>query len=176
MSKTPPRYYWDSCVFISLIGKPSERSPIVTELMHRAQAGKIEVFTSTFAIAEVGFATHEKATKKVDEDVEERIKKLWRVPTPITLVEFHQFHAEESRMLMRSGLEKGWTGLKGKDAVHLATAKLIKVDEFHTYDTDRLAKYSEMIGAKICEPWLDQHVLDMRESSEQPIQALDETT
>lgn len=175
MSKTPPRYYWDSCVFLSLISKDPERAPVITDLMHKAQAGKIEIYTSTFAIAEVGFATHEKASQKVDGDVEERIKTLWQPPSPITLVEFHQFHAEESRLLMRAGLDKGWTGLKGKDAVHLATAKLIGVDELHTYDLTRLAKYSDLIGAKICHPWVDQHSLDIREEPK-PIRAPDEPT
>jgi predicted nucleic acid-binding protein len=157
----PTRFYWDTCCFVSLISQDPHRLPTLLELMRGAQAGKIQIFTSTFTIAEVGFATHEKEEQKVDPDVEERIKKLWRPPTPVQLVEFHQFTAEESRLLMRDGLAKGWTGLKGKDAVHLATAKLVGVDEFHTYDDAKLAKYSEMIKAEVRQPWTMQAMLDL---------------
>lgn len=164
MSSDAPRLYWDSCVFVSLISGDPTRVPTIKDLMQKAQESKVEIFTSVFTIAEVGFATYEKVEQKVDPEVEGLIRALWRPLTPVTLVEFHQFIAEESRLLMRAGLEKGWTGLKGKDAVHLATAKLIGVGEFHTYDP-KLEKYSEMIGAKICEPYVVQTSFDLTVSS-----------
>lgn len=48
------------------------------------------------------------------------------------------------------------------DAIHVATARLLKVDYLFTYDHDHLVKYSGHILAghiKICEPfvcWTDQ--------------------
>lgn len=164
MSKEPSRYYWDSCVFISLISGDALRVPVIKELMRLAEKGKIELFTSTFTIAEVAFATYEKIGQNVEADVEERIRKLWMPPSPVTLVEFHQFTAEECRLLIRAGLAKGWTGLKAKDGVHLATAKLIEVNEVHTYEP-KLVKYGELIGAKVCPPWLDQQTLNLQEQT-----------
>lgn len=169
MNKAPPRYYWDSCLFISLISGDPERVPTLRELMLKAQGRKVEILTSTFTIAEVAFATYERIAQKPDARAEEAIRKLWAPPSPITLVDFHQFVAEECRALMRAGLERGWTGLKGKDAVHLATAKLVGVDEVHTYDP-KLPKYGDLIGIKVCEPWLDQGVLISESSTPAPAQ------
>ena len=41
------------------------------------------------------------------------------------------------------------------DAIHLATAKWLGVDEFHTYDTG-LHKYAANLGFKIIEPYTPQ--------------------
>ncbi len=41
--------------------------------------------------------------------------------------------------------------LKGKDAVHLATAMSVNAAEIHTYD-DKLHAYSTMVGVPVCLP------------------------
>lgn len=45
--------------------------------------------------------------------------------------------------------------LKPLDAVHLASAQWLQVQEVHTYD-DRLEKFSEAIGRRICAPYANQ--------------------
>lgn len=51
---------------------------------------------------------------------------------------------------MRQAITKGWS-LKPADAIHLATAKRMELDEIHTYDPS-LNKFSELTGIKIREP------------------------
>jgi len=50
---------------------------------------------------------------------------------------------------------KGWA-LKPADAIHLATAKRAAVTEFHTYDAQRLEKFTILTGYKIIEPQTDR--------------------
>jgi predicted nucleic acid-binding protein len=51
---------------------------------------------------------------------------------------------------MRIGIPKGFS-LKGQDAIHLATAKRLGVEAFHTYDGG-LTKWGEVIGVPVAEP------------------------
>jgi outer membrane biosynthesis protein TonB len=53
---------------------------------------------------------------------------------------------------MRAAVEKSWQ-LKPADAIHLATADQLKVEEFNTYD-DGLGKFAELTDTKfkVCPP------------------------
>lgn len=55
---------------------------------------------------------------------------------------------------MRSVIPRGFS-LKPPDAIHLATAKVWEVDEFHTYDA-KLFKFEAMMGFRIVYPHTDQ--------------------
>ncbi len=52
---------------------------------------------------------------------------------------------------MRHGISQGWGRLSAADAIHLATAQQMAVDEFHTYDGD-LLKWSGSAGFPVIEP------------------------
>lgn len=54
--------------------------------------------------------------------------------------------ALKAQQLMRAAIVNKWS-LKPADAIHLATAAQLKVQEFHTYD-DRLEKFSSLDGIK----------------------------
>lgn len=62
MSKPPaiPRYYWDACVSIAVIGSEPGRIEVVAQLLDDAEDGKCVIATSTLAITEVTFGTGEK--------------------------------------------------------------------------------------------------------------------
>jgi predicted nucleic acid-binding protein len=107
------------------------------------------------SIAEVAFAKSEKRERQLSEEVEAKIEKLWVPPSPIKLYEISQHVANEAKLLMRQAMLKGWA-LKPLDAIHLATAKRRQVDEFHTYDFARLAKYSAITGYPIVQPRTDR--------------------
>ena len=55
---------------------------------------------------------------------------------------------------MRQAMTQGWS-LKPADAIHLASAQSLGIEEFYTYD-DKLPRYGTMIGCKICEPYIIQ--------------------
>lgn len=144
--------YWDSCIFLSWLEQTPGRAPDIEGVYQEVQGskGQKRIVTSTFTVAEVAFVKHEKDGQLLDEDIEQRINDLWNDRTTIVLVEFYYAIAIEARDLMRLGVPRGWS-LKGKDALHLATAKRIGVAEFHTYDKD-LHRYSADLGFSICYP------------------------
>ncbi len=163
-----PKYYWDSCVFLSAINGEPDRLPDIEALMEDASKKKIVLYTSAITITEVAFAHAEKANQILDPQVEKQIDKLWHPESPISLVDFHSKVAFEARSLMRKAVNAEKSGLKAADAIHLATARLQSVAAFHTYDT-RLNKYAEVAGLKICEPIPDQ--LSLASAADAPSQA-----
>lgn len=64
----------------------------------------------------------------------------------------------EARALMRRGIAQGWGSLRAADAMHLATAQRMEVDEMHTYDGD-LLKWDGNVAFPIREPYLVQMAL-----------------
>ncbi|MEX2284171.1 MAG: PIN domain-containing protein [Gemmatimonadota bacterium] len=153
------RYYWDSCVFLSYIQNLAHRAGEIEAHLQKAADGKLEIVTSTVSIVEVAFDQQEKAGKVLSVEAEERIRNLWLPPSPVKLAEFHALIAENARQLLREAMASA-LGLKPMDAIHLATAILLGIDVFHTYDSG-LKKFESMTGLKIREPLLPQPSLDL---------------
>jgi predicted nucleic acid-binding protein len=97
--------------------------------------------------------------KLLDRSVEAKIDDLWRVGSPIKMVEFFDLIAERARTLVRQGIEQGWGQLKPADAIHLATAQQMGATEFHTYD-GRLLKWTGDAGFPVVQPHTAQGVID----------------
>lgn len=156
MSDGRKRCYWDACVFLSYINKYPDRIADLDALLAEAAKpnGELEIVTSVVSIVEVAFGIQEQTKKALDTTTEARIDQLWTASEVVRLVEFHEAIAREARGLMRLGLPNGWR-LKPNDAIHLATAKRVQVAEFHTYGTD-LDRYAELVGFKICQPYITQ--------------------
>ena len=145
------RFYWDANIFLTLINEePAERLPILQAIFDDCDGQNTEIYTSILSITEVAWAESEKKERLLNASKEERIEKLWTPPSPIKLVDIHQFITYDAKTLMRQAITKGWS-LKPADAIHLATAKRMELDEIHTYDPS-LNKFSELTGIKIREP------------------------
>lgn len=137
-------------MLISGIERTRDRITTIDQLLADAGSGKIRIFTSTLSITEVAYEKLEQDQKTLSQADEKRIDALWGATSPITLVEFHELIAYQAKDLIREIVNKGWS-LKPPDAIHLATAMSIQVDEFHTYDK-KLKKYGSITGLKIKEP------------------------
>lgn len=144
-----PRIYWDSCVMLSLIEGDPTRAHAIDSVMQEAKSETIRLFTSTFSVCEVAFASHERGGA-LDPTTEQRIDGLW-TPGPITLVEMHLLIGQNARTLMRKALAAIGPGLKGKDAIHIATASYIGATAMHTYEP-KLHRYSALAGLPIGYP------------------------
>jgi predicted nucleic acid-binding protein len=144
------RVYWDACVFLSYVDEDPGRVQDIQTLLDEARRGEIEIVTSTASIVEVAFGAAERSQSALSEETEAKINRLWEPASPVNMVEFHTLIAEAAQKLMRSGVPEGWS-LKPMDAVHLATARRMRVDAFHTYD-DRLKKWAAKVGYLIGEP------------------------
>jgi predicted nucleic acid-binding protein len=155
MPNSPRRIYWDSCVFLSYIENHPDRASDIDTLLQEAEKGNIEIVTSTVAITEVAFAPEERDKKALSKAVDDAINALWRSPSPVKLVEFHAGIADRARDLLRTALTSGIKMLKPMDAIHLATALTLGVDEFQTYD-EPLMRYSELFSLKMGKPFVDQ--------------------
>ena len=148
------RIYWDSCVSLRYVNETPENKDVLDSLLADSAYGRgdIEIVTSLLANTEVVFALHEQTNHALDDDTEQKIDSLWKDHSAITVVELYPAIALQARGLIRMGIEKGWS-LKPYDAIHLATAQRMEVDEFHTYDT-RLHRYSNELGFPNTDPFV----------------------
>jgi len=128
------KIYWDSNCWLYLISADPGKLPILEVLLSdsKNKLGDVELVTSVISKVEVAFAQSEYQGGQPDRTVEDAIDALW-ADTAVTLIELHDQITLEARGLVRSGLHQAWS-LKPMDAIHLATAKWLAVDEFHTHD------------------------------------------
>jgi predicted nucleic acid-binding protein len=152
------RIYWDSCLWLSYVNGIPDRLPVLDALLAESASstGNIEIYTSVISQVEVAFGKMEQDNHVLDPNIEEQIDQLWADRDAVKLVEYHDEIGKEARKLMRASVERGWK-LKPIDAMHLATAKHMKINEFQTYD-DHLERYSDDIGCDIQKP----HTLNPR--------------
>lgn len=156
-------FYWDSCVFMSYINGHKDRMPTIEALWREIGGNNsARIITSYFTQVEVAFAEREMNEGKLDPDIEQAIKNMWRDES-VVLVELHQTITDISRDLMRTALERGLSVPKGKDAIHLATARWVSenvspIIKFHTYD-EKLFPLSDLIGIPIKQPIAQQPLL-----------------
>lgn len=146
------RVYWDACVFLSYINGVPDRLPTIDALLRESEdpENEREIVTSTLSIVEVAFALAEKEARTLDTETERKIDALWTDRGAVKLVEFHEGIAREARSLIRSAMSSGLS-LKPADATHLATARSLRVAEFHTYSKD-LPRFSSVLGISVKEP------------------------
>lgn len=156
MPGRPQFIYWDSCVFLSYIDADKDRIDVLDAIFDDIQRsnGAKKIITSILTKTEVIASAEERATKTLSLEVEQKIDALWNDDSVVGIIEFHDGIAIKARKLMRKALEQGWS-LKPADAIHLASAQWLGVDEIHTYD-DKWPRYSMMVGCKICEPYTSQ--------------------
>jgi predicted nucleic acid-binding protein len=151
MSDRQPLIYWDADVLTSYVEDHPDRAPIIDLLLADARSSMIELVTSVISIAEVAYAGSVRLDGSVSPEIDRKIDGLWLPGSPVRVVEVYPFIASRARTLIRESVGRGWTGLRAHDAVHLATAQHLKVDEVHTYEP-KWVKYSELIGIPISEP------------------------
>ena len=150
MPTDPSRLYWDANVMSSYVQDLPDRADVVEELLERATAGELTIFTSMLSRVEVAFAEEEHEEGVLEEAALERIEELWSPESPIELVELFESVALQARDLIRRG-RVSERSLKPADAIHLATAMHLEVGEMHTYD-EPLQRWSNELGFPIVEP------------------------
>ena len=156
------RIYWDSNCWLYLISADPGKLPILNSLLSdsKNELGDIDLVTSVISKVEVAFAQSEYQGGQPDRTVEDAIDALW-ADTAVTLIELHDQITLEARGLVRSGLHQAWS-LKPMDAIHLATAKWLDVDEFHTYDKRLITEgLSTQLGFPIGNPGLTDRQLHL---------------
>jgi predicted nucleic acid-binding protein len=159
-----PVYYFDSCVFLSLINETAGRFKIIEVILDNSERHECEVYTSQITITEVAFAEQEKKGKALSAATEKKIDKLWHPTSPVKLIDVHSALSIGARLVIRQAMKQGWTKgedwvIKPFDAMHVATAQAVKADYLFTYDARLLKLIKAHVGIEIKEPFLRQGII-----------------
>ena len=139
-----PRAYWDANNFIYWLNAAAGYAELLEDCLARSAAGELQIVTSNITIAEVAFSADEREARTLDPSIRSRILDLLLDPRRVELIPFDNTIALDAQSLVRAGMAAG-ASLKPADAIHLATALHVNVDELQTYDrqlraaADRLA-------------------------------------
>ncbi len=151
------RLYWDSCAFLGLINSEAGKHTDCRAVWLEVERGETQIITSFFTFAEVFKAKCEGQSKPLNEANEEAVAAFFGDERILPVV-VDRRTAERARKLMRLHSECK----KPTDAVHLATAILLNVDEMHTYDGSDLLILSGRVARQdgemlvICTPYVKE--------------------
>jgi len=150
----PKRVYWDACAWIAYIkqetvevdGKKENRFEMCKSILKEAEAGKIEIATSAFTLAEV-CKSPEVKNSAVD-NLPSFFDKSY-----ILLIPVDKFVGTRAQAIQLAGIY----GLKPQDATHVASAYIAKSAELHTFDGVILSLHQKITGSDglpmtICKP------------------------
>lgn len=123
------RRYWDSNAFLGWLNDEKDKASDCEGVLAAAEEGKIEIVTSALTLTEV---IKKKGEKPIPRESEQKIRDFFEQPW-IIVRDVDRFVAERARDLI-------WThGLKGADAIHLATALRLGLTIMDTYDEKLIA-------------------------------------
>ena len=165
-----PLYYWDTCLFLAWL-KDEERKvgemDGVREIIERARRREVRIMTSVLTSVEVLAA---KIPAGMDTLFAGLMRRINRQSMDIRV-------ATVAHDLRNFYAAKGGKTLSTPDAIHLGTAILYRVDEFHTFDEEGssrslgLLPLSGNVGGHkltICKPEAQRPQLDLRKPKPDP--------
>jgi len=127
------RVYLDTCVFLDYINDHPDRASTIEAVLAEGRRIGVRLYTSILTTVEVAFGALEQRQAALDQEVEERIEKLWLPGSAVELIEYYRLIGDDARGLMRQAITRGWS-LKAMDAIHLSTARRVEAQEFFTYE------------------------------------------
>lgn len=166
IGKKMPLIYWDSCVYITHLypDHPRQAKNIsnlneIRELMRLSEINELRIVTSTLTMIEV--------TSCIEDD---RLEKQFQA---VFNGQYHVRYDVDPRVVakareLRFSLHKQDPKIKisTPDAIHIATAMILKAGEFHTFDDGKMDKERcsllrlngnpALKGLKICRPETEQ--------------------
>lgn len=152
----PDRVYWDACTWIAYIneerktpksdGTVENRYAMCRSVLEQAQNGQLVIVTSAFTLAEV--CKSEKAKNENSGKLQSFLDHEF-----ILVVQLDKNVGIKAQQIQLSGLSV----IKPPDAVHLASAQLANVTEFHSFDGKLLSKDGQISAdgghiIKCCKP------------------------
>lgn len=156
------RIYLDSGVILAYLRQEADRADIIEAVLLQAVSSTPEYvfFTSSLSLTEVAYV------EGLHEDLPTTfavIDEFW-ASVPITMLEVNEVNAIQGRSLLRDRAianpnpQFARPRTRAADAIHLATALWLELDEFWTYDTRDLLQYPGH-AIVICEPHTRQMML-----------------
>lgn len=124
-----PKYYWDACAWIGLINREPDKVDSLDYVIERAKSKEIEIWTSTFTLAEVFKRKCGPSMVGIDQNKDEAFEDYIEQDF-VVRVQVDVDVGIAARRLLR----KYPSLRKPQDAIHAATAALNNIDELHTFD------------------------------------------
>lgn len=137
MSAGTPTRYWDANAFLGWLNDEQDKAHECESVLAAAEAGKVQIVTSALTLTEV---IKLKGKPRLTKDKEDTIKAFFENDF-IIVRDVDRFIAEKARDLIWS-----FSGLHPKDAIHVATAVMLKMNVLDTFDGP-LIKLSGKIGS-----------------------------
>jgi len=167
MAGAEPVYYWDTCLFLAWIKDEQRKSGEmdgVRELIARQKRREVKIVTSVLTSVEVLSGKIPAGMDTLFNGLMKRIHRLG-MDTKVAAVA----HDLRNYYSTRPNEFDGKT-LSTPDAIHLATAVIYRVTEFHTFDSGNsrslgLLPLSGDVGGNrltICKPEAKSPQLDLR--------------
>jgi predicted nucleic acid-binding protein len=131
------KIYWDSNVWVAWANNEDNLRPLCTAILKEAEAGNLRIVVGALVYAEFA-PQNENVSRAFDQYLDRYLFIFVNLDRPI---------AKRARMFVER-----FEHLKGRDAVHLATALHAKADVLHTFDKDLLRIASQVDEIRICKP------------------------
>ena len=147
-----PQYYWDACAWIALIQQEAGRVDELSYVIEEAKKKKVEIWTSDFTLAEVYKRPIDNGSKALLPE-EDTVFESYILQDFVTRVQVDY----DVGVLARRLLRKYPVIAKPQDGIHLATALLNDLDEFHTYDRENLLGLTGQIDTRAGKKLLIRH-------------------
>lgn len=148
-TKGKPKYYWDANVFIAWI-KNESRSESgemkgLEEIVYEIDSGKAILVTSVLTTTEV-------FSGNLTTEQKQRFDSVFKRPSTVRINVDTNISQKASEI--REYYKESGQNIKTPDAIHLATALLLQVDAFHTFEDKLLELDGNVMGHNltICKP------------------------
>jgi predicted nucleic acid-binding protein len=139
MNGADPIFYWDSCLFLAWIKDEERKSGEmdgVREVIARHRKREVKIITSTLTSVEV---LQSKLPVGLERLIGDLMKRIVRIGVDSKVASMaHDIRDYYDR---NASLNAGKT-VSTPDAIHLATAILYRVSEFHTFDDGKSSSKS----------------------------------
>lgn len=168
MAGASPAYYWDTCLFLAWLHDEQRKSGEmdgVREIIARHKRRDVKLVTSTLTQVEV---LQSKIPVGVGTAFTDLLKRMTRISVDTKVASMaHDLRDHYASAAASTGAKT----LSTPDAIHLATAILYRVDEFHTFDAEGSSKSLGLIPLSgnvgghrltICKPEAKNPGLDLR--------------
>lgn len=154
MADNPKKYYWDSCIWISLINEDeAARADCCRYVLELANNNEVQIWTSSITLAEVFKKKCEGRNIALPEKGDAAFENFLNQDFIFEVQVDHDIGVLARRLLRKHPQLK-----QPNDAIHVATAALNNADELHSFDEDNLHPLDGLIDRrdgqklKICFP------------------------